>query len=242
MKIYPAIDLINGKVVRLFKGQFESKKTYADDPLNVAKSYVDAGASYLHIIDLDGAKNCKNRQIGLIKDLIRSTPLKIQVGGGIRAVEGAKELIDIGVDKIILGSVIIKDPEETDAIISQVGGANITLGLDVVLDQNGVPRVAIDGWQKIADESIYDVLSRFSKSGVKTVLCTDVSKDGTLAGPNFDLYGDLVKKYGDFRFLASGGISSWSDLPELKGLGVGGVVIGKALYEGVFTLEEALKC
>lgn len=242
MKIYPAIDLIEGQVVRLTQGCFDQQTTYGDDPVAVAKTYKEQGAEYLHVVDLDGAKGDKPRQTNLIKKIALESGLKLQVGGGIRTLKDAQELVDVGVDRIILGSIAVKDVDTTLSILEGLGGERITLGLDVMLNSNLVPMVATSGWQEVSDVSADKLLKLYTQFPSVSVLCTDIGKDGTLEGPNFDLYGSLMKNWPEISFLASGGVARKSDISRLKEMEMGGVIIGKALYEGRFSLEEVLTC
>ena len=238
--IYPAIDLINGQVVRLKEGDFARKTSYSDDPVAMAKGFQDEGASLLHVVDLDGAKDGKARQTKLISQIAQSTNLALQVGGGIRSLDDAKKLIDAGVDRVVIGSLAVKDPEAFIKIAEAVGPERLTLGLDCHLTESGEAMVAASGWQETSKVSADDLLGRYTSLGVKRVLCTDIKKDGMLAGPNFELYEKLSAKYPDLEFLASGGVSGKEDVTKLAKTGAFGVIIGKALYEGRLQLKEVL--
>ncbi len=241
MKIYPAIDLIGGQVVRLAKGDYQKKTVYGEDPLTTAQDFQKQGAEYLHVVDLDGAKDPEKRQVDLIGRIVRETGLKVQTGGGIRSLRDAANLLDQGVDRIIIGSMAVKNQSETLDIIKSLGAEHITLGLDVqLIDQK--PMVAIHGWQEVSTTSADQLLKIYQTAGVTNILCTDISKDGMLTGPNFDLYRQLQQNWPDLDFIASGGIHSLDDLAHLKQDNTSGVIIGKALYEGRFNLKEALQC
>lgn len=242
MKIYPAIDLMDGQVVRLAQGRFDSKTTYAQAPLEAAQAFVRDGASYLHVVDLDGARQGKPMQVELLRSLAAEVPLKLQVGGGVRSTEHVQTLIAAGVDRVILGSLAIQDPNLTKRIFETFSGDHITLGLDVMLDDTGEPRVATHGWQQVSTVSAHEVLDRYLSIGLSQVLCTDISRDGMMRGPNFELYKTLQKQYPHLCILASGGMHRVSDIKQLKEDGVGGAIIGKALYEGTIALQEALQC
>ncbi|NRA67543.1 MAG: 1-(5-phosphoribosyl)-5-[(5-phosphoribosylamino)methylideneamino]imidazole-4-carboxamide isomerase [Pseudobacteriovorax sp.] len=239
MKIYPAIDLIQGEVVRLTKGDFKQKTKYHANPLEMARSFSADGASYLHIVDLDGAKAGKPQQTDLIKSICQETPLKIQVGGGIRSAEHVQELIDAGIDRVIIGSLAVKDKQLTKRIFETFSGDRITLGLDILLSDEGVPMVATHGWQEVSNIAAKDLLEEYISVGLNQVLCTDIDKDGMLEGPNFDLYRDLSQSFPDLTILASGGVSNLEQLKKLKQDNVGGAIIGKALYENKISLSEA---
>lgn len=242
MMIYPAIDLINGQCVRLYKGQFESKTVYNSDPRDVAKSYYDAGAQWLHLVDLDGAKNPQHRQGQIIGDIVRGAGLKIQTGGGIRSRDDAVQLFDLGVARIIIGSLAVSNPELTASLFHEFGAEKICLALDVVPDHNGLFRVAVSGWQETSAQELTAVIDHYIHHGVQHLLCTDIARDGTMAGCNIALYQTLKRKFPMLNIMASGGVHTLDNLRELKQAGIDGAVIGKALYEGAFTLQEALSC
>ena len=237
MIIYPAIDLIDGKCVRLKNGDFNKKKIYNLNPINVAKKFKKDGAEWLHVIDLDGAKNQYNRQIKLIKSIIKNSGLRVQVGGGIRSFEDINELIKIGAERIIVGSLAIKKPELTKKILKFYDPEKICIATDI-LNLNGQNLVSVSGWQESSSITVEDLIKDLLKYKLKHVLCTDISKDGTLKGPNFKLYSSLQEEFKNIHFQASGGISSLNDL---KNLTTDGVIIGKSLYEERFTLKEAIK-
>jgi phosphoribosylformimino-5-aminoimidazole carboxamide ribotide isomerase len=242
MKIYPAIDLIGGQVVRLAQGRFEQKTTYHTDPQEVAQGFAQKGATYLHVVDLDGAKQGSPAQVALIRKLASTVPLRLQVGGGVRTLDHVSDLIAAGVDRVVIGSLAIQDPKLTKRIFETFSGERITLGLDIMLDQEGEPRVATHGWQKVSSVSAHEVLDRYLAMGLQQVLCTDISRDGMMTGPNFQLYDTLQKAYPKLTLLASGGMHTIADIQRLQELKIGGAIIGKALYEGTIALEEALSC
>ena len=238
--IYPAIDLMGGEVVRLQEGAFETKKTYSLDPIEAALSFEKAGASLLHVVDLDGAKAQETKQTALIKRLCAATNLKVQVGGGVRSLKDVTKLLEAGADRVVIGSLAVKDPQAFTAILKEVTGAKVTLGLDCHLDEKGNAHVATHGWQHTSNETASSLLDRYSALGLTRVLCTDIKKDGMLKGPNFALYRSLAALYPHMEFLASGGVSCKEDVFELKKTGAYGAIIGKALYEGRLDLKEVL--
>lgn len=242
MKIYPAIDLINGQVVRLAQGRFADKTVYASSPFEIASRFHAEGATYLHVIDLDGAKEGRPMQVELIRDLAREIPLKLQVGGGIRSLDHVQALIEAGVDRVIIGSLAIQDPKLAKRIFETFGGEHITLGLDIMLSEEGHAKVATHGWQEVSSSCAFEVLDRFVSMGLSQVLCTDISRDGMMTGPNFALYRKIQQKFPHICLLASGGMSKQEDLVQLRRDGIGGAIIGKALYEGSIQLKEALLC
>ena len=213
------------------------KKIYNLNPINVAKKFKKDGAEWLHVIDLDGAKNQYNRQIKLIKSIIKNSGLRVQVGGGIRSFEDINELIKIGAERIIVGSLAIKKPALIKKILKFYDPEKICIATDI-LSLNGKNLVSVSGWQESSSITVKDLIQDLSKYKLKHVLCTDISKDGTLKGPNLKLYSSLKEEFKNIHFQASGGISSLNDL---KNLTTDGVIIGKSLYEERFTLKEAIK-
>ena len=242
MKIYPAIDMINGQVVRLTKGLFDQKTVYDNDPISMAKKFEELGCEYLHVVDLDGAKKGEPAQTDLVQQIAQSTNLKLQVGGGVRTSEHVQQLLQSGVDRVIIGSLAVKNIPLTKRIFETFGGDRITLGLDVSMNESGIPMVATHGWQEVSNLSAEDVLNEYLTLGLTQVLCTDISRDGTLTGPNFELYKELSLRFPTVNFLASGGLKSLEQVKALKADQVGGAIIGKAIYEGTLDLKEALLC
>ena len=242
MIIYPAIDLRGGQVVRLTEGKFDQQKTYGDDPLAVAKDFKAAGATWLHMVDLDGAKDPTKRQTALVEKLARDSGLRVQTGGGIRDESQITALLAAGARRVIVGSLAAKQPELVRRWLKQFGPEHIILSPDVRLDAGGTPRVAAAGWQESTGLALDDFLTGFLAAGLIHILCTDISRDGKLAGPNSALYAQLVEKFPTLQIQASGGVSSLDDLRGLKTTGSAGAIVGRALYEKKFTLQEALAC
>ena len=234
MNIFPAIDIIDGKAVRLFKGDYSQKTVYNNSPLEVAKSFEKAGASYLHLVDLDGAKSGDTPNYEIIKSIAQSTSLKIEIGGGIRSEEVIKRYLDAGVMRVILGTVAIENPEFTKEMTAKYGDA-IAVGIDI---SGGF--VATRGWTDITKVSCDEMFANMEKIGVKTVICTDISKDGAMMGTNLALYKDLKSKY-NIDIVASGGVSSMDDITALKAMDLYGAILGKALYEGAVDLTKAIE-
>ena len=242
MRIIPAIDLINGECVRLLKGDYAAKTVYEKDPSAVLQTFVRAGAKMAHIVDLDGAKDKNKRQTALLKKLAGQFPeITIECGGGIRGKDDVKNLINAGIGRVIIGSMCVKDPAAVSDCLKTFGADKIVLGLDVKTE-GGVPYILTDAWYGTSDKTIYDLLDYYAES-VKSpiVLCTDIAKDGTLEGPNFELYRALKRNRPEVRLIASGGVSSAADLAELKNVPCEYAVIGKALYEKKIDLTAVLK-
>ena len=242
MIIYPAIDLRGGRVVRLTEGKFDQEKSYGDDPLAVARNFKAAGATWLHLVDLDGAKDPAKRQTPLVELLVRESGLRVQTGGGIRDVAQVTALLSAGVERVIVGSLAVRSPDIVRGWLKTFGPEKIILSPDVRLDAASVPRIATAGWQETTGIGLDDFLDGYLSAGLIHVLCTDISRDGKLTGPNMALYASLARKFPSLQIQASGGVSSLDDLRALRATGVAGAIVGRALYENKFTLKEALAC
>jgi phosphoribosylformimino-5-aminoimidazole carboxamide ribotide isomerase len=241
MIIYPAIDLLDGNCVRLVKGDFEQKTIYSNDPLTMAKTFESAGAKALHLVDLSGAKDPSKRQLDIISKLVTQSSMKIQSGGGVRTRQDVASLIESGVDRVVIGSVAVSDPALVSAILKEFGPAKITLALDVVLT-DGAFLIAVNGWKTVTQTKVTDLITYYqTQLPLARVLCTDISKDGMMEGPNVNLYKTLMKEFPTIDFQASGGISSMNDLKALESAGVKSAVVGKAIYEGAISLTEVFK-
>jgi phosphoribosylformimino-5-aminoimidazole carboxamide ribotide isomerase len=233
MKIIPAIDLIDGKCVRLTQGDYAQKKIYNEDPLEVAKGFEEAGLSYLHLVDLDGAKAGKVVNWKVVEKLTSKTELNIDFGGGIKTKEEIERLLQLGIKQVNLGSIAVKRPEIVFEWIQTIGASQIILSADV---KNKL--VQISGWQENASLSINDFVKQYFEKGIETVTCTDIATDGMLQGPNIKLYEELVHGFSKINWIASGGVSSVEDLHALKKTGVSAAIVGKAIYEGKVTLKQ----
>lgn len=233
MNIIPAIDLIGGKAVRLVKGDYNKVTVYSDTPTEVARSFEKCGARFMHVVDLDGAKEGSTENYDTIRAIVEITSLSVEVGGGIRNMDTVKKYIDIGVDRVIIGTAAVKDPEFLSAAVDAYP-ENIAVGIDV---KDGM--VAIKGWTELSAYSCFDFCEKMQSVGVKTIICTDVSKDGMMSGTNLELYSTLQRKY-DMNIIASGGVSSLEDVRALTKMDIYGAIIGKALYTGAVSLEDAL--
>ena len=240
MFLYPAIDVLDGRVVRLEKGDFSAVTDYGGDPVAVAKSYLDAGAGWLHLVDLSGARDGQRRQLGLV-ETIAATGIKIQTGGGVRSAKDIETLLESGAARVVIGSLAITEPERVTGWLSRFGPAHIAAAFDVKL-KNGVPVPVVKGWTEEAGTTLGELLGQYRHAGLAHALVTDVGRDGMLQGLNIPLYQDLVTSRKDIAWQASGGVATLDDIREARRLKMGGVIIGRALYEGRFTLEEALAC
>jgi phosphoribosylformimino-5-aminoimidazole carboxamide ribotide isomerase len=233
MNIFPAIDLLGGKAVRLLKGDYDKVTVYSDDPVSVAKSFEAAGASFLHLVDLDGAKDGTTANFDTIKNIIENTNLSVEVGGGIRTIERIEKYVNIGVDRVILGTAAVTDPEFLENAVRRFG-EKVVVGVDI---KDGY--VAIKGWTEVSELSCMDFCQKLEDLGVKTVICTDISKDGMMSGTNRELYRELYSKFG-LNIVASGGVSSMDDVEALSKMGIFGAIVGKALYTGAIDLSTAI--
>ncbi|HFT1682701.1 1-(5-phosphoribosyl)-5-[(5-phosphoribosylamino)methylideneamino]imidazole-4-carboxamide isomerase [Providencia stuartii] len=240
--IIPALDLIDGNVVRLHQGDYAKQTAYGNDPLPRLQQYEQEGAKLLHLVDLTGAKDPQKRQISLLKKLLAGICVPVQVGGGIRTEEDVKALLDAGATRVVIGSTAVKQPELVKTWFERYGGEAIVLALDVRINQQGVKEIAISGWQENSNLSLEQAIEMYQPYGLKHVLCTDISKDGTLAGSNVNLYREISQKYPDIAFQASGGIGSLADIAAIPSSGAAGVIVGRALLEGKFTVAEAIAC
>lgn len=236
MIVYPAIDLRDGKCVRLTKGDFATTKIYNDNPILMLEEFAKYGATWLHMVDLDGAKQGSIAQGELIKSLLSSSELKVQVGGGIRTIHDIDRLFAYGVSRVVLGSICVSNKEQVKQWLDIYGAERIVLALDFHLDENGTPMVSTHGWQEKSTVTVWELLNYYETA--KYVLCTDISVDGTLEGPSINLYKELQQRFPDIKLIASGGVGSLNDLIKLKELNIYGAVVGKAIYEGKIPLEK----
>jgi phosphoribosylformimino-5-aminoimidazole carboxamide ribotide isomerase len=240
MIIYPAIDLKDGHCVRLKQGDFDQATLYEADPLRQAGKFAEAGAEWLHMVDLDGAKAGEMLQFDLIARIAKHTKLKIQVGGGIRSDKTVKRLLEAGVARVVVGSLAVKNRAQTQGWLREFGGDKIILAFDIRY-HDGQPEILTHGWQSGSQQLLWDVLDAYAHSGLKFVLCTDVSRDGMLGGANNALYAALHERWPMIDMLASGGVGGLQDILDLARLGAAGAIVGKAIYEGRVDLAEAIQ-
>lgn len=240
--IIPAIDLIDGCVVRLHQGDYGARRDYGEDPLTRLQRYQASGAQLLHIVDLTGAKDPKARQIPLLRELLGSLSIPVQTGGGIRSADDVRSLLDAGAARVVVGSAAVKRTNEVAGWMKTFGADKLVLALDVRINKAGNAEVAVSGWQENSGVLMDDLIRAFEPAGLRYVLTTDISKDGTLAGPNTALYAKLAQTFPNIDFQASGGIGSLDDIRAVSHTGAAGVIVGRALLEGKFTLEEAIEC
>ena len=240
--IIPAIDLIDGHVVRLYQGDYKQKTQYELDPVDVVHDYADQGATWLHIVDLTGAKDTNKRQLELMKAMVDTKRMQFQAGGGIRSEEEVAQLLETGVSRVVIGSLAVKQPELVKSWVEKYGPERIVLALDINISESGEKLIATHGWQENSGVALEGLLEDFATVGAKHVLCTDISRDGTLQGANTELYQEMAARFPNVSWQASGGIGSINDIEALKPTNVGGVILGRALLEGKFTVKEAIAC
>ena len=232
MRIIPAIDIIDGKCVRLSKGDYETKKIYNENPVEVAKEFEDFGIQYLHLVDLDGAKAKKIINQKVIENIAKKTNLIIDFGGGIRSEEDLQKAFDSGAKKVTLGSIAVVNPELCLAWLEKFGVEKLILGADC-LDR----KIKTSGWLENSETDVVDFIKEYQKKGFREVVCTDISKDGMLQGPSTALYQEIIEN-STIELIASGGISNIEDVQKMKEIGCAGTIIGKAIYEGRISLED----
>ena len=234
MKIFPAIDLYEGKAVRLLKGDYNAVTVYSENPLEIAKDFENSGATELHTVDLEGARDGGTPNIEIIKSFVENTKLNVEVGGGIRSMDTVKAYLDAGVRRVVLGTAAVTDPEFLKTAVDTYGD-KIAVGADI---KDG--KVAIKGWVEKSEYSTFEFFEMLQKIGVSTVICTDISKDGAMQGTNRELYKELSQRF-SVNIIASGGVSSLDDIKALNEMDLFGAIIGKAYYTGAIKINEALE-
>jgi phosphoribosylformimino-5-aminoimidazole carboxamide ribotide isomerase len=233
MRIIPAIDIIDGKCVRLTQGDYAQKKVYNENPLEVAKEFEDAGLKHLHLVDLDGAKAGKVKNWKVVESITNQTKLKVDFGGGIKTKEEIKQSFDAGVVQVNLGSIAVKNPPLVEGWIKEYGQDKIILSADVKDEM-----IAIAGWMENSTIPLAEFIKGWIDKGIRYITCTDIRTDGMLQGPNVELYRKLLKTFLSAKLIASGGVSSIGDVQNLKKINVDGVIVGKAIYEGRIALAD----
>ena len=233
MNIFPAIDLIDGKAVRLVRGDYNKMTVYHNQPLAVAKNFAACGAKYLHVVDLEGARDGSTANIETVRSLISESGLFVEIGGGIRSMETVKTYVDAGAARVIIGTAAVTDPDFLDRALDAYGN-KIAVGVDI---RDGM--VAIKGWTEVSSLACFDFCEQLERKGVSTVICTDISKDGLLGGTNLALYAEMAKRF-SLQITASGGVSTVEDVRTLARMNLYGAILGKALYTGDLDLKAAL--
>lgn len=238
MNVIPAIDLQNGRCVRLLRGDFDAVTHYSNDPVAVARKFAAMQTGYVHIVDLDGAKEGAQRNRDVVLEIARCAPLSIQLGGGIRDAEALQAWFDAGVMRCVIGSLAVTRPQQVCEWLAEFGGDRIVLALDVRFTSDGTPMLTTHGWTRQSRRSLFDSLADFSEHGIRHVLCTDVNRDGALTGPNLELYASILERFPKLQLQASGGVRNAADLQALCKLGVPAAITGRALLEGSISADE----
>ena len=238
MQLIPAIDLRNGKCVRLYQGRYDAETVYADDPAEVLDRYVALGARLVHVVDLDGARDGSRANAVAVARLVSQGQAELQLGGGIRDSTTVARWLDAGVVRVVVGSAAVTAPDEVASWFGAFGAERIVPAFDVRLDTDGVPRLATHGWERQTALSLWDAVERYLAHGLRHVLCTDVARDGALTGPNVDLYREAIRRYPTIAWQASGGVRDVADLADLASIGAAGAISGRALLDGRMHPEE----
>jgi phosphoribosylformimino-5-aminoimidazole carboxamide ribotide isomerase len=238
MELIPAIDLKDGRCVRLLRGDFDAETVYSHEPDKVLERYRLLGASTVHVVDLDGARDGEQPNRAAILQLARRRSVSLQVGGGLRTLQRVRDLLDAGIERAVIGSLAVTSPDEVLSWMREIDPQRLVLALDVRLDESGQPRLTTHGWQHTSDLTLWAALDRFAAAGLRHVLCTDVGRDGALTGPNLDLYTEAVRRFPGLLWQASGGIASVHDLRALRDCGVAAAVSGRAMLETRISSQE----
>lgn len=238
--VYPAIDVRDGLVVRLRQGDYEKETRYADDPVAVAQGYARAGARWLHLVDLDAARAGGYTLGAVLSEIASTTGLQVQTGGGVRTADDVQALLDAGATRVVVGSMAVREPETVVSWLERFGPDRVTVALDTRTGEDGTWVLPVAGWTSVAETDLPTTLHRYAESGLRHVLCTDIGRDGTLSGPNLNLYTFLTRAVPDVQVQASGGARHVHDVRSVRKVGCAGVILGKALLEGRLTVTEAV--
>ncbi len=238
MNVIPAIDLREGTCVRLYQGDFKRQTIYSEEPVSLAQEYETMGFDALHIVDLDGARSGQQQNQEIIREIIETSNLNIQLGGGIRTDSQIKSWFDTGLARVVIGSLAVTQPYQVRNWLVNYGPERIVLALDVNVDPAGLPQVATHGWQRPVDMTLWQCVDEYLAAGLRQVLCTDISRDGALTGPNLELYAEFIGKYPGIELQASGGVRSIDDLDSLREVGARAAITGRALLDGKITGKE----
>lgn len=241
MQIIPAIDLLSGQCVRLLHGDFNKCTVYSTSVVELAETYHAAGAEWLHVVDLAASRDGEGSDSKDLFELLALAPQKVQTGGGVRAREDIAIRLEQGADRVVVGSLSVMQPGVFKDCLHEFGPDQLVAALDIQINEHGVPYPRVYGWTKQGDRTLWRLLEEFAAAGLKHLLCTDISRDGALSGPNVQLYRQIVNRYPGLQVQASGGVANLEDLVELKKTGVSGAITGKALLEGLFTVNAAIE-
>lgn len=238
--LYPAIDIREGRVVRLRQGDYDAETRYAEDPLALAKRYAEAGAEWLHLVDLDAAKAGGWTLGPLVEAIRRETTLKVQTGGGVRDDADVLAVLAAGASRVVIGSLAVRQANRVLGWLERFGNDRLTIALDARADDLGVFRLPVHGWTEASGLALFDLLKRYADAGLRHLLCTDIARDGMLAGLNLDLYREIAMRFPEVAVQASGGVAALDDVLGARAAGAGGAILGKALLDGRFTLVDAV--
>ncbi|MFI8570958.1 1-(5-phosphoribosyl)-5-[(5-phosphoribosylamino)methylideneamino]imidazole-4-carboxamide isomerase [Stenotrophomonas bentonitica] len=240
--VYPALDIREGRVVRLLQGDYAQQTTYGDDPLPRAQAFAAAGASWMHLVDLDAARAGGYTLAPLLAAIAAQTGLKVQTGGGVRSRDDVARILDAGAARVVVGSVSVREPDTVIGWLREFGPDRLTIALDARQAEDGRWLLPVHGWTETAEDTLEALAQRYAEAGMQHLLCTDIARDGMLSGPNIELYQHLARLLPGVAVQASGGVRDARDVAQAKAVGCGGAILGKALLEGRMTLEGALAC
>lgn len=240
--VYPALDIREGRVVRLLQGDYAQQTTYGDDPLPRAQAFAAAGASWMHLVDLDAARAGGYTLAPLLSSIASQAGLKVQTGGGVRSRDDVARILDAGATRVVVGSVSVREPDTVIGWLREFGPERLTIALDARQAEDGGWLLPVHGWTETAEDTLDVLAQRYAEAGMQHLLCTDIARDGMLSGPNIDLYQHLAALLPGVAVQASGGVRDADDVAQAKAVGCGGAILGKALLEGRMTLEGALAC
>ena len=240
--VYPALDIREGRVVRLLQGDYAQQTTYGDDPLPRAQAFAAAGASWMHLVDLDAARAGGYTLAPLLSSIASQAGLKVQTGGGVRSRDDVARILDAGATRVVVGSVSVREPDTVIGWLREFGPERLTIALDARQAEDGRWLLPVHGWTETAEDTLDVLAQRYAEAGMQHLLCTDIARDGMLSGPNIDLYRHLAARLPGVAVQASGGVRDADDVAQAKAVGCGGAILGKALLEGRMTLEGALAC
>lgn len=240
--VYPALDIREGRVVRLLQGDYAQQTTYGDDPLPRAQAFAAAGAGWMHLVDLDAARAGGYTLAPLLSSIAAQTGLQVQTGGGVRSRDDVARILDAGATRVVVGSVSVREPDTVMGWLREFGPERLTIALDARQAEDGRWLLPVHGWTETAEDTLDVLAQRYAEAGMRHLLCTDIARDGMLSGPNIDLYQHLARLLPGVAVQASGGVRDADDVAQAKAVGCGGAILGKALLEGRMTLEGALAC
>ncbi|MBS0226010.1 MAG: 1-(5-phosphoribosyl)-5-[(5-phosphoribosylamino)methylideneamino]imidazole-4-carboxamide isomerase [Proteobacteria bacterium] len=240
--VYPAIDVRDGRVVRLRQGDYAQETRYDADPFTQAVRYSEAGANWLHLVDLDAARGGGYTLAPLLRSLSEHTGLHVQTGGGVREEKDVEAILEAGAQRVVIGSLAVREPERVLGWLRVFGAEHLTIALDTRREENGEWRLPVHGWTESSTQTLFDLAALYADAGLRHLLCTDISRDGMLSGPSLDVYGELCRRFPQLQVQASGGIRDAGDISAARAAGCAGAVLGKSLLDGRLSLQDALRC